>query len=495
MEFIKMADQIKETIKIFGNPVPMSVTKKAYKNKEKLAKKFKHEPGKKYTLRAVNNPYIGPIFGVKDVVISETGEKIDPKKGILVGTIRMGFGHYRMSMAIASAIKSMGYTPYWFDLLAYDTTGKKIIRHLEGLYNMGSRWSQKYKLFNKLVWEPMTAFTMKKISYNAGDRVMSELFTDIYGDLPKDMPIITTHSWPAQGALHAGMKNVVQVICDNWPMSLHYAEGAVHTVQTPSAYFGYRVLRNMGMKKGEVLKPMPADSLVYTGHYVDHELVVNIDGDCKKRIARMKKKEPRRILMSIGGAGAQQETFKAIIKFLLPLIKEGKATLFLNLGDHKNAWEMLKGEFAGYEDMLTTHFDWADSSKFAKEALSKTVTGVHCFLHDNTFSAVYISNLLMRASDCLMTKPSELSFYPVPKIFIKRVGGHELWGAVRGAEVGDSTVECDTTENILQALDLFVNENNLLEMFCDNIVKNNKIGIYDGAYKAVEIAINMKKKK
>jgi hypothetical protein len=486
--------EIQDTIRIFGNPVPMSVTKKAYKQKAKLAKKFRHDPSRKYHLRAQPNPYIGPVFGVKNIVESESGEKIDAKRGIIIGTIRMGFGHYRMSMAIASAARSMGYTPYWFDLLSFDSTGHKVIRHLEGLYNMGSRWSQKYKLFNKLVWEPVTAFTMKKISYNASDRAMCELFTDVYEELPKDMPIITTHSWPAQAAIHAGMKNVVQVICDNWPMSLHYAEGAVHTVQTPSAYFGYRVLRNMGVKKGDVLKPMPADSLVFAGHYVDHELVVNIEGDCKKRIARMKKKEPRRILMSIGGAGAQRDTFKAIIHFLLPLIKEGRAALFLNLGDHKDAWDALKGEFSGYEDMLTTHFEWNDSSKFAKDALAKPVTGVHCFLHDNTFSAVYITNLLMRASDCLMTKPSELSFYPVPKIFIKRVGGHEMWGAVRGAEVGDSTVECDTIANTLQALDLFVNENTLLEMFCDNIVKNNKIGIYDGAYKAVETAVAMKKK-
>ncbi|MGL4368624.1 MAG: DUF6938 domain-containing protein [Spirochaetota bacterium] len=473
----------------------MSVTKKAYKNKEKLAKKFAHDPDAEYSLRAETNPYLGPVFGVKNVIISGTGEKIDPKKGILIGTIRMGFGHYRMSMAIASAVKAMGYTPYWFDLLAYETTGKKVIRHLEALYNMGSRWSQKYKLFNKFVWEPVTAFSMKKISYNASDRAMCELFSDVYADLPKDMPIITTHSWPAQAALHAGMKNVVHVVCDNWPMSLHFAEGAVHTVQTPSAYFGYRVLRGMGIKKNDVLKPMPADSLVYTGHYVDHEIVANIEGDCKKRLARMKKKEPRRILMSIGGAGAQQETFKAIIKFLLPKIKDGEVALLLNLGDHRNAWESLKGEFAGYEDLLTTHFDWDDSSKFAKEALSKQVTGIHYFLHDNTFTAVYITNLLMRAADCLMTKPSELAFYPVPKIFIKRVGGHEMWGAVRGAEVGDSTVECDTTENTLQALDLFISEDTLLQMYCDNIMKNNKIGIYDGAYKAVEIAVKMKGKK
>ena len=36
-------------------------------------------------------------------------------------------------------------------------------------------------------------------------------------------------------------------------------------------------------------------------------------------------------------------------------------------------------------------------------------------------------------ADVLVTKPSELAFYPVPKLFIKRVGGHEQWGAVHSA--------------------------------------------------------------
>ncbi len=42
----------------------------------------------------------------------------------------------------------------------------------------------------------------------------------------------------------------------------------------------------------------------------------------------------------------------------------------------------------------------------------------------------------------LVTKPSELAFYPVPKLFIKRVGGHEQWGAIHSAEIGDGTLEC-----------------------------------------------------
>ena len=72
---------------------------------------------------------------------------------------------------------------------------------------------------------------------------------------------------------------MVNAIPDNWPMALHLAEGSVHVVQTPGAYLGYKALR--GMDKRRQLKPMPAGSIYHTGHFIDHELVLNIElADC-----------------------------------------------------------------------------------------------------------------------------------------------------------------------------------------------------------------------
>ena len=88
----------------------------------------------------------------------------------------------------------------------------------------------------------------------------------------------------------------------------------------------------------------------------------------------------------------------------------------------------------------------------------------------------------------MITKPSELAFYPIPKIFNARVGAHEAWGAIRSAELGDGTIETRTIPRTLQAIDLMTNETDLLEMFCDCIVKNKHIGVYDGAYQCVALA-------
>jgi hypothetical protein len=138
--------------------------------------------------------------------------------------------------------------------------------------------------------------------------------------------------------------------------------------------------------------------------------------------------------------------------------------------------------------MARTHFTWEDTRAFTDEIRDGSVEGLHVFLHDNIFHAVYATNYLMRVADVMITKPSELAFYPIPKIFNERVGGHEMWGAIRSAEIGDGTVETRTVPQTLQAIDLLTDETDLLTMYCEQIVRNKSIGIYDGAYRCVELA-------
>lgn len=51
------------------------------------------------------------------------------------------------------------------------------------------------------------------------------------------------------------------------------------------------------------------------------------------------------------------------------------------------------------------------------------------------------TDLLSRVTDILCCKPSELAFYPVPKLMIRRVGDHEAYSALRASELGDGTLE------------------------------------------------------
>ena len=486
-----MADKSKV---IFGNRISDKDYNSAVKSKQKYIKRFGDDSDKSYPTRVIRNDHIGDILGVQDIRVDEEGESLgfDEEKGIIVGNIRMGFGHYRISMAIASAAHALGYTPYWMDLNSYpNTTCTKVISAQNDLYSMGSRISQKSKLFNKFFWEPMNYEGFRKLSYNASDEKNAELMATVFRNVPKDIPVIGTHVWPAQAALHAGMKHVVNAIPDNWPMALHFAEGSIHTVQTHYAYQGYRILN--GMRGDEVLNPMPAKDIRYVGHYIDHELVSNIEKDCEARMERKKNGAPMRFLLTIGGAGAQKEIFGAIIKNLIPKIRSGEAALYVNVGDYRNVWDDLSKEIPEMADLAVTHFnDWADTRAFAEQALTGEVKGIHAFWHENIFEAVYCTNLLMRSCDVLVTKPSELAFYPVPKLFIRRIGGHEQWGAIHSAEIGDGTLECRDTAHTLQMIDMFLNDGEFLCDMCANIVRNKENGVYNGAYEAVKIAMGMK---
>lgn len=470
-----------------------TVVRKARKAKQKFQKKFGDDSNTNYPVTLEENAYIGESLGVLNVTMSgKEGIPFDKEKGILVGNIRMGFGHYRISMAIASAANSMGYKPYWMDLASFEkTTCSKVINAQNKLYSLGSRISGKSRLFNHFVWEPLNYEGFRKLSYNASDQKVAELMAPVYKNVPKDIPVVATHVWPSQAAVHAGMKYVVNAIPDNWPMALHLSEGSLHTVQTHSSKLGYQVLN--GMDKKKTLNPMPSEDIVYTGHYIDHELVSNIEKDCEARIRRQKEGEPIRFLLTIGGAGAQKEIFVAIINYLLPAIRAKKAVLYMNVGDYKNVWEQIISEVPGMMPYVTEHFDnWKETEQFAFDALENKVSGIHGFWHKNIFEAVYATNLLMRSADVLVTKPSELAFYPVPKLFIKRVGGHEQWGAIHSAEIGDGTLECRDVAHTIQMLQLFMKEKTLLQDMCENIKKNKALGIYDGAYKVVELAMAKK---
>ena len=494
---------------VYGNQISSSQSNKAIKWQNMFAKKFKYDPDEEYTLSLVDNEYLGPIFGLRDIVRSDQGGKFEPENAVVCSTIRMGFGHYRIAMAGVSCAKAMGFTPYWLDLLAISGITTDVINRCNTNYSYWSRLSQRSKLFNKYVWEAVTTgeptlpglsaflntwipgWPWRFLKTNVKDYKMSELFKNLFQALPAEMPILTSHMWICMGAVAGGMTNVVDMMFDNWPMAFQMTEGAKHGVQSPSGYYGFRVMRGFD-ENNAILKPMPADALSFTGHHVDHELVENVETDCNARIYRMKNSEPRRFLLTMGGAGAQKELFKAIIQHCIPLIQKDKLALFVNLGDHKGNWDWLKSELAEHQGMISTHFSWPDTQSFTDSIRSEPAGGLHVFLHDNTFHAVYTTNYLMRVVDVMITKPSELAFYPVPKIFNERVGGHEMWGAIRGAELGDGTVETRSIPQTIQAIDVLTEENDLLEMYCECIVKNKHIGVYDGAYKCVELATGKK---
>lgn len=479
--------------KVFGNEISKLNYMSACFTKQRFILKYGDDTKQIYHLKASPNEILGKYMGVKNLVRSDKPLTLEDN-AVIIGNIRMGFGHYRIAMAMASCAKALGYTPYWLDLISFkDTTGSKVISHLNDLYSLGSRLSQRYKLFDMLLWEPGSKNAYKYLESNAKDQKNSELMTRVFQDIPKNTPYVATHAWTAQAAVHAGMTAVVNAIPDNFPMALHLAEGALHTVQTPSSLLGYKTLK--GMRHGHI-QIMDNDDITMAGHYVDHEIVSNINVDCKRRIKRMKNNKPIRFLIPVGGAGAGLEMIEQIVIKLLPYATSSKACVFLNLGDHENVLEILTKKIPNFKKIAHFHADnFEVTEAFATKAeYDENLSGIHVFCHKDIFAAVYSTNLLMRQTDVMITKPSELAFYPIPKLLIRRVGAHEAYGALRSSEIGDGTIECRTFNQATGMLELLIYERqNIIDM-CENIIKANNAKIYDGSYEAVKAAVELSKK-
>ena len=99
----------------------------------------------------------------------------------------------------------------------------------------------------------------------------------------------------------------------------------------------------------------------------------------------------------------------------------------------------------------------------------------------------------MRKCDVLVTKPSELAFYPVPKLIMRHIGGHEVYGAIYTREIGDATFECETAPALCDMIDTLINDKAILREMCNRIIELKNARFYDGGYEVVRLAIEGRK--
>ena len=470
------------TSSIFGNPIDGKTIRQAEESKKKYLRKYGDDSEKHYAFSYTPIPTLSHI-GAQKLVFSGEAKPLEGDP-LVIGNIRMGFGHYRISIAMASCAKALGYTPYWLDLAGFEATGSKMIQEQNKLYSMASRISQKSGLFNRFFWEPLNSEGFRQLTYNAKDQKNAELLVPLLSALPKDVPYIATHVWPSQAAVHAGMTHVVNAIPDNWPMALHLSEGAIHTVQTPFAYLGYKMLNGFA---DHPLNGMPEADLKMVGRYVDHELLKDLEADNAKRIARTENGEPMRFLLTVGGAGAGFDQFLAMVEHLIPLVNAGKAAVFINFGDHRDVYEKMLQKLSEAQ-VRTFADDYAGLQRYVESIRDGRADGITAVCDSDIFKAVYGTNLLMPVSDVLVTKPSELAYYPIPKIFMKHIGGHEVYGAVCSQEAGDGTFECPDEKSLAAMIDRIIGDKELYAHLCRRIVEMKAQGDYDGAYRCVELA-------
>ena len=248
---------------------------------------------------------------------------------------------------------------------------------------------------------------------------------------------------------------------------------------------------------------VPASELRLAGHWCPSDLVKNIETDCNRRIARAKDttNKPRRLLIPVGGAGAQKSFIIQFIEALEPWIRRGKVQLFLNAADHKHMKtafvDVLEKVKLDYDTVTTTQGVRDFQSKLLQPGSPEPDKAVTLFAFEDYFPAVATTDLLCRVADILTCKPSELAFYPIPKLHIRRVGDHEAYSAIRAAEINDGSLEAREISDAIRYLELLCDSTSkgcdLLPSWNQAIIDNQtKLKMYDGCQNAVKWAASEK---
>jgi len=309
-------------------------------------------------------------------------------------------------------------------------------------------------------------------------------------DIPKETPIIATHSLVGLAAVACGFENVINLVIDNYAQWFVVVPGAVNLVQGPT---NYHQLSKMGIPEADIR---------LAGHWCPKDMVDNIDVDCKARIERRASKKPLRLLIPVGGAGAQR---KFVTKFLLalkPEILAGNVQVMLNAGDHKHMKTAFldtlskmgiteSSQSVGGGMQIVNSIDGVRNFCTRLRGGAEPMRGVTLFAFDDYFPAVATTDLLSRVADVLCAKPSELAFYPVPKLNIRRVGDHEAYSALRSSEAGDGSLEVREADEAVEWVQMMRERAGVLDTMNTCIMQNAKQGVYDGCKVAVKLAHEM----
>ena len=403
-----------------------------------------------------------------------------PANGLLAGTVRMGYGHYRIAYAVATHALERTQNVYLHDLLNVRAPGANMIREIDQAYSFFSRISA--DIGGPLEWAWGVLMSRGNInSLHFSDMLARELGS-LISDLPRELPVVSAYPLHAQIAVRAGFENVINLVPDNYPQYFVLAPDCLNLVQGPAAYARFRELG------------VPARELAVGGHWVSHALSSNAVADSETRIRRAEANRMRRILLPIGGAGAQRKYVAELLKTLQGRLREKEIALFLNAGDHAKVFKMLtkvledlKIEYSvvdSYEGLQS--FIQANPLDGSDSAGLKAVTLFH---FDTHFAAFEATDLLMRVSDILATKPSELAFFPIPKLFLRRVGDHEAASALRSQELGEGTIEAREIETVARYVSLLCDDDDIFVQMNEAVISAARQGVYDGAKNAVDRAM------
>lgn len=426
---------------------------------------------------------------VKGLQLLEPSSEVDVKallgdKKVIVGSVRMGYGHHRMAYSALTWAIELGAEPFLLDILAPDCIEADIVRNMDHAYSKMSRMAAQCGGVVDQMWgKMMLQGDANALRCCVG---LAEKIRPIMASFPRDVPVISSHPFIGNMAVACGFKTVINLVFDNFPQYFIIVPGAMNLLQSPS-YFDK--LLDMGC---------PAANMQVAGHWVSSDIALNVKKDCEARLSRCKNPAlPRRFLITVGGAGAQKLYLEQLLQGLAEDLRANKLRIYINCGDHKHIADAVVKTLTSlklvYDEVNTTEQTEELCSREPLAALCEPAgwKAVTLLRFDTHFAAFRCTDLVIRIADVLVTKPSELAFFPIPKLHIRRVGEHEAFSAVRSTELGDGTVECREIPHALRkAAQLMEPNSPLFSLMCESIIKAASVNTYEGSKVACTLALS-----
>ncbi|HVA65610.1 MAG TPA: hypothetical protein VNK24_01635 [Elusimicrobiota bacterium] len=419
-----------------------------------------------------------PLLGGADI-LGRDGAPLDlAQSAVLVGTLRMGYGHYRMARAAATWAVRVRKT-FVHDPLSIDSPEAALIKASERLYSAASRLSAAAGGPIESAWGAITK-SGGPLSQSSS-RIMARGLKRLMTGLPQNWPVVAAHPWNAHLAAGCGFDRVVNLVPDSYPQHFNLVPNTINAAQ------------NEESRQRLVALGAPAEETPALGHWVPAELVENAPADCEARLARLRRKSPLRLLFSVGGAGAQGAYLEDLFVRLAPHARQGRLRLIVNAGDHARVAKSLSRALSALGlTPLRLESGRALDQFIAAHPLGGAEMDAPAVLitASSPLEAVAATDGLIRIADVLITKPSELAFFPAPKLHIRRVGDHEAASAVYSAGLGDGTPERREPAEAAAEVKGWLDDPAGLARMNESVKAAALRGVYSGAQKAVTLALD-----
>jgi hypothetical protein len=260
------------------------------------------------------------------------------------------------------------------------------------------------------------------------------------GDSP--LPVITTHFIPALVFNYYG-REIYCVVTDTdihrvW--ASRYPRKGCITYLSPCRHASLR-LREYGVPQHRIIEtgfPLPKENIGERRSILHHDLIarlVNLDPNgvffenlrgviCEKLFAdasvpptsfndlKRYANHPLTITYAIGGAGAQADIALRMIKAHERRLREDRIKINITVGTNREVKELLEREVERIG--LDNH-------------VGRSITIVYADIYEEYYTAM---NRVLRTTDILWSKPSEMSFYTalgLPVVMAPHIGAHERY--------------------------------------------------------------------